>query len=115
LQGFAEHRPLQQLPLQHSCAVVQLPPGPVHVVVHVPVVQAVPAQHSAEVPQVPPCGTQQTLPWHEVPEQHCDVLLHPLKSLPHGAHVPLLQMSEQQSLARTQVAPSFLHELHLEL
>jgi hypothetical protein len=110
--GAQQRFPWQLAPgVQQSCGVVQAPPVALHV--HVPFTQVVPGQHSKALPQLPPWATQQRPPWQLVPGQHCAVPVHCVKILPHMAHVPLLQVSEQQSLAKMQWSPSFLHALHV--
>jgi hypothetical protein len=47
---------------------------------------------------------------HVDPWQHSALDVQPVPSFPHGWHVPLLQMFEQQSLARLHVVASALHE-----
>jgi hypothetical protein len=65
-----------------------------------------PEQHSLSSVQAPPVFTQHAPPLQVLPRQHSAVVVHAVPALLQGWHEPLLQMFEQQSLARLHVVAS---------
>jgi hypothetical protein len=101
-----EHVPLQQVRPQQSVLTLHVPPVCAHAV-HVPPVQrSVALQHWFEEVQLWPVCRQQVLPEQLLPLQHVAWVAQAPPVCVHGVHVPLVQMLEQQSLARRQLTPS---------
>jgi hypothetical protein len=104
------HTPLQQLKSQQSWLSVQEPWACKHCSHFLPLTHTLPGplQQSVSWVQAWPVCAQQALPWHALPPQHAAAAVHALPVGVQGAHVPLSQMLEQQSLAWMQPALSAL-------
>ena len=101
-----EHVPLQQLRVQQSVLTLQVPPVCVHAVHLPPVQRSVAPQHSSWEVQLWPVCPQQVPPEQLLPLQHVAWVEQAPPICVHGVQVPLVQMLEQQSLARRQLTPS---------